>query len=274
VATDRRITVNGLGIHYLDWGNAAVPPLVFVHGFTSQAHAWDAVAAALSDRFHVIAVDKRGHGDSDWSPDGEYPAERYLADLEGFLDALGLETFSLVGYSLGGRTVMTYGGSHPRRLRRLVIGDVGPRAETAGVNRIIERQLAMPDRFETLDAVADHVAPTAPTATRETLLHVARTGSVQLRSGRYALKYDPRMRMDWPRRAAPAVDLWPYLERISCPTLVLRAGDSDILGAEQAAEMVRRLPDGRLAEVPGVGHGMVYERPAAVAAILGEFLTE
>ncbi|HXV80320.1 MAG TPA: alpha/beta hydrolase [Candidatus Binatia bacterium] len=100
--TSKFVTVNGLRLHYLDWGNAGAPPVVCVHGYTSSAQAFNALARQLQDRFHVIAPDVRGHGESAWSPAGEYQFTDQVSDLAEFVDQLGLVRFTLIGTSMGG----------------------------------------------------------------------------------------------------------------------------------------------------------------------------
>ena len=111
--TSTTLTVNGLRLHYLDWGNASAPPLVCVHGYTSSAQTFNVVARHVMDRAHVIAPDVRGHGESAWSPTGAYTYADQASDLAGFVDQLGLERFTLIGTSMGGIIAMTYAGAHP-----------------------------------------------------------------------------------------------------------------------------------------------------------------
>jgi len=123
------LTVHGLRLHYLDWGNTGAPPVVCVHGYTSSAEAFNAPARHFQERFHCIAPDVRGHGESAWSPAGAYQYSDQVGDLEEIVDQLGLERFTLIGTSMGGIIAMAYAGAHPERLVRLVINDIGPDVE-------------------------------------------------------------------------------------------------------------------------------------------------
>ena len=127
--------VNGLTLRYLEWGQPAALPVICVHGYTSSAEAFNALARRISDRSHVIAMDVRGHGESAWSPDGAYRYADQASDLASLVDALGIERFVLIGTSMGGIIAMAYAGQHAERLRGLVINDIGPDAE-AGTQRI------------------------------------------------------------------------------------------------------------------------------------------
>jgi pimeloyl-ACP methyl ester carboxylesterase len=130
--SDHHVQANGMRLHYLDWGNTHLPPMVLLHGGAQSAHSWDFFALALRDHFHVVAVDQRGHGDSDWSEAGDYDAPFHVADLAHFTDLLGIDRFVLVGLSMGGRNAYSFAAHHPQRVERLVIVDVGPDVAAAG----------------------------------------------------------------------------------------------------------------------------------------------
>src|SRR3989338_3427086 len=112
--------------HYLDWGNEGKQPLLFLHGGLQTAHSWDFVALSLRPHFHIRALDQRGHGDSDWAPDGDYSREAHRTDIYGLTKALDLKDFVLIGLSMGGMNSIVYTATHPERVKALVIVDVGP----------------------------------------------------------------------------------------------------------------------------------------------------
>ena len=117
-ATSEFVTVNGLNVHYLEWGKAEMPAVVCVHGYTSSAQAFNALGRHLQDRFHVIAMDVRGHGESSWSPAGAYEYVDQASDLAALVDQLELARFALIGTSMGGIIAMTYAADHADRLKR------------------------------------------------------------------------------------------------------------------------------------------------------------
>ena len=133
---DRFVDAHGLRFHYLEWGEAESPPIVLLHGFAQTCHSWDFVALSLCDRFRVVALDQRGHGDSDWAPDGDYTPEAYQSDLHAIVQELGLREIVLIGLSMGGRNAFTYASSHPERVRALVIVDAAPESRPAGTENI------------------------------------------------------------------------------------------------------------------------------------------
>src|SRR5450830_37212 len=110
---DRFVTVNGLRIHYLEWGTSGKQPLVLLHGIARVAHTFDHLAPHFSRNHHVFAVDMRGHGDSGWDPQGAYLVEDYVRDIEGLVAQLQLRDIVLWGNSTGGRVAQVFAGSHP-----------------------------------------------------------------------------------------------------------------------------------------------------------------
>ncbi|HZA21768.1 MAG TPA: alpha/beta hydrolase, partial [Dehalococcoidia bacterium] len=135
---DKTVSVTGLKLHYLDWGTQGKPVMVLLHGLRGHAHSWDDVSAALYQDYHVLALDQRGRGDSDWAKDGDYSTRAYVSDLTGFCDALKLDSFILVGHSMGGRNSMSFAGRHSEKLEKLIIVDVGPTLGQAGSQRITQ----------------------------------------------------------------------------------------------------------------------------------------
>ena len=264
------IDVNGLRVHYLDWGNPGAPPVVCVHGYTSSAQAFNALARRFHDRCHFVALDVRGHGASAWSPAGAYQYRDQVGDLAAVVDKLGLSRFTLIGTSMGGIIAMAYAGTHPDRLTHLVINDIGPDVEV-GSQRITQMVGSRPDEFGTLDDAMAYRRQMSPIVVgralddqRELALGVLR----QRPDGRWMWKMDPayieqRVKIGPPERPA----LWPALQRVTCPTLVVWGSDSDVLSEAQARRMVDTLADGELVTVSGVGHAPTLVEPVVVTAL-------
>ena len=264
------LDVNGLALHYLDWGNLGAPPVVCVHGYTSSAQAFNALARRFLDRHHIIAPDVRGHGESGWSRSGAYQYSDQVGDLAASVDKLGLSRFTLIGTSMGGIIAMAYAGAHPDRLTHLVINDIGPEIET-GSQRITQMVGSRPDEFATLDdamAYRRQMSPIVAGRSLEDQRELALGVLKQRPDGRWVWKMDPeyirqRVRIGAPQRPA----LWPALQRVTCPALVVWGTDSDVLSESQARRMVETLPKGELVVVPGVGHAPTLIEPAVVTAL-------
>ena len=265
-----RMSVNGLDLHYLDWGNVGAPPVVCVHGYTSSAEAFNALARQFHDRFHIVAPDVRGHGESAWSPDSAYQYRDQVADLAGLVDQLGLARFTLIGTSMGGIIAMAFAAAHAARLVGLVINDIGPDVEE-GSQRITQMVGGRPDEFATLeDAMAYRREISPVTASRpmsdqrEVALGVLR----QQADGRWVWKMDPAyIRQRVQHGAPPRPALWPVLKSLPCPTLVVWGTESDVLLEAQARRMVGALPRGELVTVPGVAHAPTLLEPVVLAAL-------
>jgi pimeloyl-ACP methyl ester carboxylesterase len=273
--TSKFVDVNGLRLHYLDWGNQGAPAIVCVHGLTSHAHAFDGFARRCADRFHVVALDVRGRGDSAWSPAGEYTMAAYTADLVAFIDALGLNRFTLVGTSMGGRISMHYAATHADRLERLVLNDIGPDSE-AGSHRITAVGASRPASFASLDDAVAYRFRTVPAmakASAELQRETARQALREGPDGRWVWKHDPAIDQQRARDGAHGYpELWQVLASLPCPTLLLWGTISDVLSEAQARKIVATLPHGTLATVAGSAHAPTLNEPDAAVA-LEDFLS-
>ncbi|PYN95307.1 MAG: hypothetical protein DMD91_25285 [Candidatus Rokuibacteriota bacterium] len=258
--TEHHVILRGMRFHYLDWGTRGRPPMLFLHGGGLNAHTWDLVCAALRTERHCLALDQRGHGDSEWSPEMDYGIESHAADLDAFVDHLGLDRFVLVGMSLGGVNALAWASTHGRRLAGLVIVDVGPEVRQAGVRKIA----AFTSEATPLDSVEDYVA--------RSLLHNLR----RMPDGKWMWKYDQRHRGRFDQAAYERRRqlLWSAVARVNCPTLVVRGAESDVFHDEDAERLATTLPDGRWAKVAGAGHTVQGDNPAGLLVVLRKFLDE
>src|SRR5438132_5957058 len=143
---DHTVALHGLRFHYTERGEREAPVVVMLHGVTGHARTWDDEGAALAARYRVLALDQRGHGDSDPPDDADYTIAALANDLGAFVDTLGLRTFAIVALSLGGRVAMQYAGTHPGRVTRLVGIDIGPDIAAAGRMRVSHNRAATPGR--------------------------------------------------------------------------------------------------------------------------------
>ena len=267
---NRTLAANGLRLHYLEWGAPEAPAIVCVHGYTSSAEAFNALARRLADRFHVLAMDVRGHGESEWSQAQAYEYADQAADLAAFADRLVPQRFVLIGTSMGGIIAMAYAQRWGQRLRGLVLNDIGPDIE-AGSGRITQMVGSRPDDFASLDEAMEYRRQASPITAarplddqRDLALGVLR----QRPDGRWAWKMDPAYITRRVSRGAPKrPDAWPELAALACPTLVVWGTDSDVLSEAQARRMVATLPQGELVEVPGVGHAPTLVEPPVLTAL-------
>ncbi len=271
-AVDRFVKVGDLNLHYLEWGDAGAPPVVMIHGLTGNAHAFDNLAPHFVPRYHVISVDVRGRGDSDWAADGDYSNDAYVADFEGLRQALGFERFSLVGTSMGGRISLTYAGTYPERVERTILNDIGPEIDPRGGKRIATGTRGAVTTFETMDEVIvwHREQRVGFSALSDAQQQVAAGYAVKAGpDGGYAWKMDPAVRTD-PRRPDPE-GAWNLARRIPGPALLVRGCDSDLLSTEIAQRMLAEMKDCRMVEVPGVGHAPTLMEPEAFGPVMEFF---
>jgi pimeloyl-ACP methyl ester carboxylesterase len=274
--TDVDVVLRGMRFHYLDWGNQGKRVVLFLHGGGLNAHTFDLVCLALRVDYHCLSLDQRGHGDSEWSPVVDYEISTHAADLAAFVERLELRDFVLVGMSMGGLNAIQYVGDHAAETAALVLIDTGPEMQSAGGERI-RQFLSQPGE---LDSVEDFVARALEfnprrdeQLLRRSLLHNLR----RTPEGKWTWKWDPRPRIrgiDSARWAERRARLWEDVERVTCPTLVVRGAQSDVFSAENAAMLVRRLQDGRTVEVDDSGHTVQGDNPAGLVRVLRRFFAE
>lgn len=239
--------------------------MVLCHGFRDTAHTWEELAERLAVGRRVIAIDARNHGESDSSPP---PLDSAILpeDLETIVDAIGLDQFDLLGHSMGGRQAMGFADRSPSRVRRLIIEDVGPSyPKTSQLPPAIAAPV--PQSVSDLDEVmAFTYNKRRDDAFNRTKALLARWPS---RDGRMTPKFNAVLP---DRNEIPPPDHWPALQRIGCPTLVVRGAHSKVLDEPTLRSMVRTLPDGCGVTIPDAGQRVHEDNTHDFAAILAEFL--
>jgi pimeloyl-ACP methyl ester carboxylesterase len=268
--TSHRIKgAHGLELHVLEWSTEGVP-LVLLHGLGNEAHLWDDFVPAVAPHYHVLALDQRGHGDSDWDPEARYDSESMADDLEAVLDAFEIDRFVLLGFSMGGRVSMTFAGRHPERLAGLVIADIGPEVDARGVLRIggemAEHRAPI---FANVQEYASMLSLNYPAGQPHALRRMAEFGLREREDGLFELKMDPKLRGERPTDEASKAkeeafiqQQWDALAKVPCATLIVRGAASDILSPEVADKMVDEvLQNGRLEIVPQAAHSVMTDNP-------------
>ncbi|MCA8901083.1 MAG: alpha/beta hydrolase [Hyphomonas sp.] len=224
-----------LRLHYVDWGNEGAPVLVLVHGGRDHCRNWDWVAERLRDRWHIIAPDLRGHGDSAWSSDGEYSIRANVYDLAQLIHQLNAGPVTLVGHSYGGNISLRYAGIYPEMVKKLVaIEGLGPspnmmaeRAKVPPAKRIrdwIEQKRAAagrtPRKYASLEDAYQRMKDENSYLSSEQARHLTIHGISQNEDGTYSWKFDNYFRVmtpyDLPQEQVE--ELW---NAITCPTLLL-----------------------------------------------------
>lgn len=265
---------DGLRLHYRDYaGPADKPPLLCFPGLTRNARDYAALAGRLAGDWRVICVEFRGRGESAYAKDPmSYVPLVYLQDVEALLAGLGISRFVAVGTSLGGIVTMLLAATDGGKLAGVVLNDVGPELDPAGLARIrsyVGKAVWYPTWMHAARAVAEGNADVYPDYGIEDWLAMAKRLYRVNSAGRIVLDYD--MKIAEPFRvpgneAGP--DLWPTIDALAArPLLVVRGGRSDILSAATAEKMIARAPGAELVTVPQIGHAPTLEEPGAVAGI-------
>ena len=262
---DRRLVVNGLRLHLLDWGGDGRTPLVLLHGFTGHAHAWDTLAIALQPHFHVYALDQRGHGDSD--PAEAYHAVAAFDDISGVVAQLGLTSCILIGLSMGGRNAMYFASRRTDLVQKLVVVDIGPEVS----KRATEASAGPPepDVWDSIEQAAQHLYRGNPRPGIHYYRWVVSHSLRQRPDGALVWAWHPSVKE---RRSQPDIDWWAVLRAIAPPTLVLRGAESHVLDRDVAERMAKELPRGRFVEIPRAVHTLHEDNPEGVLAALKDFL--
>lgn len=271
-ASSRFVERNNVKLHHLDWGNEGQHPIVLVHGIRLHAHVWSHFGRRFSDRYHILALDQRGHGDSGWGPGEHYNPEEFYEDLCAVVKARGLKKFTLVGHSMGGRVSMLYASRHPETLERLVFVDITPgrpagMSPTADMSRITETP--PPQDYASPEEAATYLKKIMKLAPPEGIDESVRFGMKKLDSGRYTWKYDPALF----RRATPSpVDMWAVVKSIPVPTLLQYGSHSNVVTPELAEQMGKTMPNCTVERIERAGHGLFTDQPEAFADSVGRFL--
>ena len=268
--TSRNIGVDGLRFHYVDWGGSGTP-LVMLHGLSGHARTWDHTAEALRDQYHVLALDQRGHGDSEWAP--QYGLRPMAKDLLGWLDALDLREVTLLGLSMGGLVSFVFAAAHPDRVSRMVIMDIGPEIAPAGSANVASG-LAANDVFGSEDEAFAQARADNPRPADATLRHRVLHNLRQLPDGTLTYKYDKELRRN-PRALFDHTpdELWAAWRALRCPVLLVRGEDSDVLAADTAKRMLAENPNVSFASIPDCGHSLTLDRPDELLEVVGPWLS-
>src|SRR6185369_15516609 len=241
----------------------------FLHGGAAHAHWFDALTLAFVDRFQVVALDQRGHGESQWVAPPAYGTEDFVADLLGLMDTLGWARMTVVGHSMGGHNAMTFAAWHPERVAALVIVDSRPAIPPERLDTMHSRGRRIPRVYASEEAgvAAFRLLPRETLAEPSLLAHIAQAGLTR-RDGGWGWRFDPAT-----HGARRPVDAWSLLGKITAPTLIVRGGLSPILPVEMAERLRTSIPDATLVTIPNAYHHLTLDAPAAFNSALNDFLT-
>jgi pimeloyl-ACP methyl ester carboxylesterase len=272
-AAEKHISVNGVRLRYFDYGNADKTPLICLHGHTGQAHIWDDFAEEMSDKFHVLTVDQRGHGESQWAASG-YERDRFVEDLGAFIDALGFKKVILAGLSMGGWNSLLYTSDHPERVEKIIIVDIGPESSEESRKQWGSRPPA-PAEFKSFDDAVAYAKESNPWVADDRLRRDLDARFKQRADGKWVTKADPALTAT-PLRDGSDQDLiaryWRALEVIPCPILEVRGAESPLLDGVLRERMQKASNDMSWVDVPRAGHVVTVDNPTEFIEATRPFL--
>lgn len=275
---DAFLTINGLPLHYVEWGTPGKPSMLLLHGFQSNAHTWDTFSQAMAADYRVLALDQRGHGDSGWAPDSNYAPDVFISDIVGFIDALHLSPTLLVGHSMGGRHAAMVAAEYPDKATKVVIVDT-PAELPPAIMEMLARQPESdgppaPETFDDFETVIRNGMQQYPLTPEAELRHANYHNLYRGTDGTWRWRWDSMLLEQRRLSRSLRLDLYTYLERVQCPTLLMRGQESPLLTPEVAQKMIVSLPHGRLVEIAGAAHTVNADNAPEFNAVTAAFLKE
>ena len=272
-AQEKFVIVNGVRLRYLDWGTVGKTPLVCLHGHTGQAHIWDEFAEAMAPHYHVLAVDQRGHGGSQWASTG-YARDRFVEDLAVFVDELGLSKFVLAGLSMGGWHSLLYTPDHQDRVERIIIVDIGPEASAQWRQQASNRP-PTPMEFPSLDDAIQWMRQGNPWVSDADLRKDAEDKMRQKEDGQWTWKADSSLfNIQLPDMSDQTLisRYWNAIDTITCPILDVRGAESGLVSDETIERMIQRGKQVTSVDIPGAGHVVTVDKPYEFIEATRDFL--
>ena len=271
----RNVLVNGLRLHLTEWGDPSHQALLLLHGGNQTSHSWDLVSLHLSDRFHIIALDQRGHGDSEWPRDGQATPVDMAADAAAVIAALNLRNPIVMGHSMGGIVTMSLLRDFPGVAQKAVLVDVAPELSPEGT-RVIQDFIRGIGEFDSADEFVDRVVSYDPFRTRDHVRRTVRYNLLRRADGKYVSKHDLAHRV-LQGRVQSSIAERPTLDdaaRFNLPVLLVRGQESNVLTTESAERFVARLPQGVLVTVERCAHNVHSQNTGGFLDAVVPFLME
>jgi esterase len=268
--TSRRIALHDgtLQMHCVTWGAPSAPPIVMLHGLRAYGQWFEEFAEAAATDFYLIAPDQRGRGSTDWANDARYDTDSYVADLLQLADNWPLQRFAIIGHSMGGTNAINFAARYPERVSALVIIDSSPDLNPLGLGRIARETSAMPPSFDS-EAAARSYLRALHVGASERSISTRLACALAEQAGRLVWRLDSAI---FPLKPDPPERSWAALAAIECPTLIVRASDSDLVTIECANRMVQILKHGEGASVPNAGHMVLEDNPEGFTNVAWPFL--
>jgi pimeloyl-ACP methyl ester carboxylesterase len=271
--TSNRFVSQRLRLNYVDWGNPDAPPLILQHGGRDHCRSWDWVAEELRHDWHVICPDLRGHGDSEWSPEGHYGMDALVYDFAQLVHTLGYEKVTIIAHSLGGNVATRFTGLYPDKVDKLVnIEGLGPpphirkQMEERGIGERLRQWIEdkrkasgrTPRRYATLRDAYQRMKEENAFLTEEQARHLTVHGASRNEDGTWSWKFDNYVNI-WSVSDTPTdqiIDLW---KAITCPMLLLW-GKNSFASSPLSDGRLEHFSTARLIEYEEAGHWLHHDQ--------------
>jgi pimeloyl-ACP methyl ester carboxylesterase len=277
-----------LRLHYVDWGNEGAPNLLMIHGGRDHCRNWDWVAERLRDRFHIIAPDLRGHGDSDWTTGGSYNEINYIYDIAQLVHQKKMAPVTIIAHSLGGSIALLYSGIFPETVKKVVaIEGLGPspqmRERISGmkveervrgwINMRRESAGRLPRKYPTLDDAITRMKDENQHLNDEQARHLTIHGAVQNEDGTYSWKFDNFVRMGGGPAGLSLDEQHRLWSCITAPVLLVRGMESWASDPAEDGRM-KNFKNARLANIEKAGHWSHHDQLDVFMGHVEKFLAE
>ena len=275
-----------LRLHYVDWGNEGAPPMLMVHGGRDHCRNWDWVAERLRGRFHVIAPDLRGHGDSGWAIGGGYDMAAYIYDLAQIVHQKHMAPVTIIAHSLGAGIALNYCGAFADQVARVVaIEGLGPspamlaRQASRGVDERLRDWIRdrransgrAPRRYASLEEAVARMAEENPHLSAEQARHLTVYGACQNEDGTYSWKFDNHVRWGGGVGGLSHADQQALWARITAPVLLVRGAES--WASDPVLDgRIKHFSNARLVNIEGAGHWAHHDQLEAFMEAVEGFL--
>jgi pimeloyl-ACP methyl ester carboxylesterase len=274
-----------LRLHYLDWGSPESPHMMMIHGMRDHCHSWDWVAQRMRDRFHIVAPDLRGHGDSGWAYGSGYGNLDYVYDIAQLARQAQLKPATLIAHSLGGTIACIYAGIYPQNVERMIViegvghgffrrfGSAPAHDRLAGwIDGVWKLSAREPRRYTTLDEAYQRMHKANPHLSADQARHLSAHGSNQNEDGTYSWKFDNYTHARLPYDIPPE-DIEALWQRIECPVLFVNSKQG-FPGRIGQNDTLRHFKNGRVVDIDNAGHWTHHDQLEGFMAEVEAFLAE
>lgn len=265
----RFVNAGRLRLHYLDYGTAGLPPMLCIHGGAAHGHWYDFIARDFTSDYHVLALDLRGHGESDHVDPPAYMYSDYASDLNEVVNKLDLRDFVLIGHSMGGAVSLLYAATYPGRTKALIIVDTSINLPPERLNRLRDVGSRPGSSYATKEELVSRykLRPGNSLATAAVQRHIASHSAKQNEDGTWKHKFDRSVYST--RESMDGMPLW---DRIKIPALLVKGDRSERITPEVYADVKARAPQVELAQVSDTDHHVTLDNPSGFVRAVKPFL--